>query len=149
MAIRQPRDVSHLVKIDLALQAAGVPKIGLFNHPCLATWISRCGGIWPRGGVNGRILDLDAEMQEILVRLKEATPGRTYETVKAVVESYDYLVALLREESAKEEHLLELLFCRAGQVVGDHERHGSAIRNSTRRQKQRRLAGSKKRRVSG
>ena len=130
-----------------------MPKLRQFNHPSMATWISGRGSIWPRGGVNRRVLDLDVEMQEILARLKKAAPGKTYETVKAVVESYDYLVELVREQGVIEEHLLELLFCSAGQGVGAHVGNGIAIGNATGRRKQRRrhrrLAGSMKRRVSG
>ena len=103
--------------------------------------------------MNRRALDLDVEMQEILARLKDAAPGKTYETVKAVVESYDYLVELVREQGVREERLLELLFCSVGQEDGDRDRNEIAIGNATglrkQRRRHRRLAGSMKRRVSG
>jgi hypothetical protein len=130
-----------------------VPQLVLFDLQCLATWISRRGDIWPTNRVNQRALELDVHVQGVLERLKERAPGETYEMVKAVVESHDYLVELLREESVATDRLLEILCGPAGQAYKDRGRHGDGFGNATGRRKERcrhrRLAGSKKRRVSG
>lgn len=109
--------------------------------------------MWPRVGVNGRALELDDEMQEILERLKEAAPGKTYQTVKAVVESHDHLVELLREARMMEDRLLEMLRDRGGQADGDGGRQGNGFGNAAGRRKgrrrHRRLVGSKRGQLSG
>ncbi len=128
-------------------------QLVLFDLQCLFTWVSRCGRIWSRDGVNGRALELDVDMQETLERLKEAAPRETYEIVKAVVESHDYVVELVREESVATDRLLEILCGPAGQTDRDHSRHGDGFGNASGRRKERRrhrrLAGFKKLRVSG
>ena len=128
-------------------------QLVLFDLQCLATRISKRGDIWPTNRVNERALELDVHMQGVLERLKERAPRETYEIVKAVVESHDYLVELARDESMTTDRLREILCGPGGQADEDRDRHGDGFGNAAgrrkRRRRHRRLVGCKKRRLSG
>ena len=125
-------------------------QILLFDLQCLTARVLRRGRVWPKAGVNGRALELDADMQEVLEQLKETAPREIYERVKAVVESHDYVVERLREGSMKEDRLLELLCNAARKASADRRRRrdgvvGNAARRRKGRCRHRRLIGSKTR----
>jgi hypothetical protein len=95
---------------------------------------------------------LDANVQEALEHLEERIPRERYELIKAVCESYDYLVELARDENMTTDRLREI-FCgstyRADGGRGGHENGpADAAQRRAWRRRRRRRARSKKRRAA-
>ena len=94
---------------------------------------------------------LEVQVQEFLQYLETLEGGEELEKIKAVCESYVYLIELVREENMTIDRLHEIVFGSADQTDGARdtrgdERQGVAGRRALRRRR-RRLVESKKRRA--
>ena len=89
------------------------------------------------------------KVREFLQYLETLDGGKELETVKAVCESYAYLIELVCEENMTIDRLHEIVFGSAEQADGARgpggaERPDDAGRRALRRRRRRRLAQSRK-----
>ena len=93
----------------------------------------------------------EAKVREFLQYLETIDGGEELQTIKAVCESYAYLIELVREENMTIDRLHEIVFRSADQADGARgprgaERLDDAGRRALRRR--RRLVQSRKRRAA-
>jgi hypothetical protein len=93
---------------------------------------------------------LEVRVQEFLQYLETRDGGKELEKIKAVCESYAYLLELVRDENMTMDRLHEIMFGSAGQADGGRGARGdewpdAAGRRALRRRR-RCLVKSKKRR---
>jgi hypothetical protein len=96
----------------------------------------------------------EVEVREFLQYLETLDGGEELQTIKAMCESYAYLLELVREENMTIDRLHEIVFGSAGQADGvrgprGEERPDAAGRRALRRRRRRRrLVPSKARRAA-
>ena len=95
---------------------------------------------------------MDANVQEALEHLEKKIPREHYELIKAISESYDYLVELLRDENMTTDRLHEIYrrstYRWDGDRGGQANGSGAVTQRRASRRRRRRRAPSKKRRAA-
>jgi hypothetical protein len=94
---------------------------------------------------------LEVKLHEFRQYLETIDGGKELETIKAVCESYAYLMELVRDENMTIDRLHEIVFGSADQADGARGVHGDQSRGAAQRRAlrrwRRRLLDSKKQRA--
>jgi energy-converting hydrogenase A subunit M len=94
---------------------------------------------------------LETEVQEFLQYLEEKEDCDELESIKAICESYAYLIKLVQDENMTVERLQEIVFGSADQAHGAFGTRSEGARDAAQRRalrrRHRRLIGSKRRRA--